>query len=448
MTDEIEKKFWEADANLAVDKPLEADDPLRVDTAKARGEFSLRPILRALGVNSTTYELSGTREGSRHILFAGHIGCGKSTELRRLISLIDQPDSYYVVFADSSVELDPNNLQYADVLFTLASKLCERLEQSKIELPEALLGTLRDWFAERILTEEAVTSAMAELKTGVEAKATIPFLGGLFSKLSIGLKSGASYKDQVRRVVRDSFSDFARGFTNLIAAARDEVRKKGLARDILFVVDGTDRLRGEDTTRFFIEDVNQLKQVRGNFVFTARIDLLHRNVDMRQLYDHVAVVPMIKLHEKDSEEPIEAAYDMMRDFVTRRVSPDLFDDRSTIDHVIQMSGGHPRDLVRLLRYMHEYAGDDFKFDRATADEAVRKLSNEFKYRLAAEDYDLIVEIDNADEQEHSEDAQSLLTGMAILQYNDFWWRSHPAVRTLPGYMKAEARAALNKVHGA
>ena len=52
-----------------------------------------------------------------------------------------------------------------------------------------------------------------------------------------------------------------------------------------------------------------------------------------------------------------------------------------------------------------------------------------------EDFQLLPEIDNAapDDTQHSEEALRLLYNLALLEYNAYWWRSHPVVRTLPGY---------------
>lgn len=431
--------FWASKTNLAVDKPLSQDDKLWVDTEAARGQFSFNNLKRQLGIDPKKHILRAP-EDRQYILFAGHVGCGKSTELRRFVRDVESPDMYHVVFIDSLRDLDTNNLQYVDVLFVAAQSLCKGLAEKNIEIKPIYLSNLQNWFAERIQTKSAFEDITTTLDTGAEAKAGLPFLGELFAKLSTGLKAGASYKDELRQTVRNSFNDFAKGFNQLVSAAEEELKRQGLARKILFAIDGTDRLDSEDTNRFFIEDVHQLKQVEGNFIYTARINLLYDTIDVKQLYNDVFVVPMIKLEDRNGTRQ-DVARDTLRKFVFKRVDRKLFDSCTTADYLIENCGGHPRDLVRLLHYTFQVADANERFDRAAADQAVRQLATDYKRLLDADDYKFLAKLDAVAEPQQGEKARRLLRNSVILEYNSFWWRSHPAVRTLPGYEEARAARA-------
>ncbi len=87
---------------------------------------------------------------------------------------------------------------------------------------------------------------------------------------------------------------------------------------------------------------------------------------------------MIKL-VSDDDSPHEAGREAMRELLHRRAASGLFDS-GVADRLIGHSGGHPRDLLRLVRY--------------------------------------------------------LLYNLALLEYNDFYWRSHPVIRTTREYMMA------------
>lgn len=119
--------LWEVNRSLQLEDALDgANDPRWVDTGRARGEYSLRPLYRALGVedvmNTSERRLEKPPDRGYH-LFCGHLGCGKSTELRRIRNDLHSPDLYYVVFADAARDLDPNNLRYQDILLHLAARL-------------------------------------------------------------------------------------------------------------------------------------------------------------------------------------------------------------------------------------------------------------------------------------------------------------------------------------
>ena len=166
-----------------------------------------------------------------------------------------------MIFLDVLKELDINNLSYTDVLLALAKTLITRIEETQLTIDQVYLSRLEKWFVERIEKHEKTKEYAAEIKTGVTAKHGIPFLAELFAKLTTSFKMGSTYKEELRTVIRNSFSEFAQAFQQLIDAANDEVTRNGKGKSILFIVDGTDRLSGDDSDNFFIRDAHQLLQI-------------------------------------------------------------------------------------------------------------------------------------------------------------------------------------------
>jgi pantothenate kinase-related protein Tda10 len=64
-------------------------------------------------------------------LFTGHIGCGKSTELLRLKAKLEQI-GFYVVYFESSQDLDMADVDVGDILLAIARRVSENLEGSGI----------------------------------------------------------------------------------------------------------------------------------------------------------------------------------------------------------------------------------------------------------------------------------------------------------------------------
>ena len=256
--------LWAMDAGLQFNEALDRNDPRYVPTDKARGDYSARSLLRTLGVDDRDPErlLLRTRHQRIYCVFCGHRGCGKSTELRRLAHRLNAPEAFFVVFLDALQELDYNNLTYSDVLLALAKELFEKLARRKVHIDDTLLYNLKQWFAERVETNTKTREFAAELKAGAKAESGVPFLAKLFADMTLALKSNSSHKEELRLIVENSFSQFAESFNRCIEAAEDAVRRAGLGLKILFIVDGTDRLRDKDRERFFVGDVHQLKQIR------------------------------------------------------------------------------------------------------------------------------------------------------------------------------------------
>lgn len=429
--------LWEVNRTLQLDEPLDgSNDPRWVDTGKARGEYSLRSLYRALGVEGTSPQRLRTASERGYYLFCGHRGCGKSTELRRIRNDLNGPDVYYVTFADAARDLDPNNLRYQDVLLHLAATLVRRLEDDGIPIDQVHLDRLQGWFDQRVQEETEIEELTRQVKAGAQVAAGLPYLGKLLAEISTAFKTNATHKDVLRRTLKNYFSDFADAFNHLITAAEEALCRKGSGNRILFMIDGTDRLSEEDAHAFFITDVHQLQQVRALFVYCAPIHLIYEAAAIQQNFS-VFRLPMIKIRNAGDSDN-EAGRRAMQDLLYRRAAPELFDD-GVADYLIDHSGGHPRDLLRLLQQTFQYAEHD-RFDDNAAQRAVRETASMFRRMLEPEDYRLLAEIDSSDssveQTQSTARARHLLYNLALLEYNDYYWRSHPVVRTTVAYRNA------------
>ena len=429
MPFEPPRDIWEVNRSLQLDEHLDSDqDPRWVDTEAARGEYSLKRLCRTLGVDRAKRRLTAPDHG--YYLFCGHRGCGKSTELRRIAHELDHDDLYCVVFADAAQELDVNNLRYPDVLLHLASKLIAQLASDNIRVESVYLDKLQDWFTERVEKTQKTKEFALEAKAGAKANVGLPFLASVFAHISTAFKTNTTHKDELRRTLRNHFTDFSEGFNQLITVAEERI-----GRRILFVVDGTDRLGGVDAQAFFMADVHQLQQVRGMFVYCAPVHLAYEGNNVRQNFTDIFRLPMIKVANRDGSRH-EEGYTAMCDMLHRRAAPELFDAGVT-DRLIEHSGGHPRDLLRLLMNAFKYAEHD-RFDDASAHRAVRELATDYRRILRSDDYQLLASIDaDTPTQSDPERTRKLLYNLALLEYNDFYWRSHPVIRTTREYAAAQ-----------
>ncbi|MCI5197705.1 MAG: hypothetical protein D3919_16085 [Candidatus Electrothrix sp. AW5] len=237
--------------------------------------------------------------------------------------------------------------------------------------------------------------------------------------------------------MRNNFTEFAEAFNQLIRAGEEKIRAAGKGKRILFTVDGTDRLDQEDAPKFFVEDVHQLTQINGLFIYCAPIHLLHQDNCLSASFCQPFRLPMLKVRDRDGEDLVENMA-VMREMALRRVPEQLFDTVDTVDYLVRYSGGHPRDLLRLLNVAINYA-DEERIDQVAAEKAVKQVANEYRRFINTEDYTRLVQIDlHPDAPDDFTDEQSslMLYNLILLEYNDYFWKSHPLITTLPGYQRA------------
>ena len=288
-----QRDIWMVNRTVQVDEHLNGRrDPRWVDTESARGKYRLNQLYRTLGVDREERRLTAPDHG--YYLFCGHRGCGKSTELRRIADEIHRDDRYYVVFADAAQELDVNNLRYPDVLLHLASRLTTKLADDDIHVGDTHLHRLQNWFKDHIATTIQIKNFALEAGAGAKATVRLPFLANAFAQVSTAFKTNTTHKNELRDKLRNNFTDFSGGFNQLIEAAEDQI-----GRRTLFVVDGTDRLGGEDAQAFFVADVHQLQQVRGVFVYCAPVHLAYESNDISQNFTSIFRLPMIEVANRD-----------------------------------------------------------------------------------------------------------------------------------------------------
>jgi len=153
------------------------------------------------------------------------------------------------------------------------------------------------------------------------------------------------------------------------------------------------------------------------------------------------VLPMIKLQEQDGSR-CEAGWGALTALLLKRADRSLFASDAEVASLVEHSGGHPRELLRLLKLCCEYA--DMTIDAAAVQRAIQQLASDYRRFLEPDDYALLVRMDR--DQLHGgndERTRSLLYRLALLEYNDgSWRRSHPVVRLLDGYRSAAAQGSL------
>ena len=396
---------------IEFEEALEPTDPRRVDTREARGsQTTPGRLARKLGLLMESGRFLPLTQ--KHILFFGHVGTGKTTELKFYAAELRGTKHFLPVEVDVPGVLDRNNLQYADLLMAMAHALLQALKQEGIALPKDGIKELETWFAEKVATRGELEEFTAEVKAGGEVSAGVPLLAKLFTNFSSAFKANATYKEELRRVIRNTFTQLAEAFNRLIRSAEKALERKSKSPvRVLFVIDGTDKLRAEDRRRLFVEDTELLLAVDTLAIYTAPIALKYEDALVGRL-DADLVLPMVKLQDAYGAR-CEPGWRAMRDILLRRADRSLFDSEQDIERLIENSGGHPREMLRLLQLCCEFA--EARIDAQVVGQSVAQLASEYRRLLQPDDYKLLVQIDrNPLDIGNDEAIRRLLYSLALL----------------------------------
>lgn len=435
-----ETSIWSYQENFDFRKDVDASSPFHHPLEQHRGEYSRQRMLTAFHLDPAGMLRPGTKpKTAEAVLFGGHVGCGKSTELRDYALLFR--NAYTVHQLELTKLLDINNLRFSDLLIALAQALVQTFADEQLSLrPDAVfVKPVVDWFETRIVKQERFRDIEGEMKTEAKAEGGIPFLLSLLATMTAKVRGGASYREELRREVKDGFLGLLQHFNALIAHANTLLQAQDRG-PLLFIVDGTDKLSKDDADTFFHADVNQLGQIQTNLIVCAPISVLLETGATAQRFTRVQL-PMVKVFNEDESPRIDDE-DALIELVLKRMPLAFFDDRETVRYLVRYSGGHVRDLLRLVRAAFSRITGE-RITRGVAEQAARDVASEYQRLVKQSDWPDLVRVDlsKGEEKDRTDERLRLLYDLVLLEYNNYWWRSHPLVRLLAPYAKARVSAA-------
>ena len=372
------------------------------------------------------FDYKPNRANKTLLFLAGMRGSGKTSELAKYAKLLDSPDCFFVVTCNVDEELDMDNVEYMDILIFQMEKLLERSAKAGLNLNQSILDSMQKWFEERV--KEINTSLKGEGSTEIEMDSGQSLVGlfgrilGLTAKIKIGLSGSRERAETIRTNFKNRFIDFSTKFNTFIEQTNEQLRKQYLAREVLFIVDGLEKTMSADTRRkIILDESNRIRQIKANTIFTLPIELMKEEQRIRN-FGEIITFPFIKVKERTGE-PVEKAWNALREFVSKRIDTNLFDGTSTIDLAIENSGGSPRQLLRIIEQANWQADDlTGRITRKNMNDAINELGNNIARYLEPEDFELLKnlseELSAGNPIGFNSKIQGLLEKEVIFEYND------------------------------
>lgn len=327
---------------------VEADRRCYIDFASVRGGEAIKKLrdrIVVLQPNQPTCSL-----------IAGHIGCGKSTELLKLQTQLEALE-FQVVYFESSKDLELADVDIIDVLLVIARHIIQELEPtvgrfSGFTEARGFRGLLQR--AAKAMQTEIELSEI-ELNVGI-GNLTMQAKNdrGLREKLNQAL---GTQKTEVLRLLNQEILE------PVIRQLQQKHRKKGL----VVIVDNLDRIDnrekfGKNQQEYlFVDQGDILSRLACHTVYTMPLALRFSNEysNLRQRFtNEPQVLPMVRLHSREGE-PCPEGLALLKQMVLARIFPELsekerlgrmlevFAMEQVFDRLCQMSGGHVRDLLVL-----------------------------------------------------------------------------------------------------
>jgi hypothetical protein len=392
------------------------DARLYVDFAAVRGGEIIKKIRNRISFLSPDQPTC--------TLFTGHVGCGKSTELQRLVQDL-RGDRFHVVYFQVDRDLEMTDVDAGDVLLSIARQISQSLDNSldNIDLgePKGFRKILDD--AARILTTEfelrswelgsdKLPGLPQGLKVSGNNKGEVS-LDFLIGKVTARTKDNPQLRERLHQFLGSQTGQLRDAINaELIEPAIAQLKAKGF-QGLVVIVDNLEKIDNRLLPNGYPQQ-NYLFVERGNVLSTLNCHLIY-TMPLRLRFDdsyslltqkfpeEPKVLPMVPVRHRDGRSH-EQGLQLLRQMVLLRADPTfdpasdpaqwnaaiaaVVEEPATLDRLCQASGGHARDLLRLLNsWIQEEMS--LPLTRSTLEQVIRSRRNEMKLALSNTEWKLL-----------------------------------------------------------
>ena len=363
-------RFFQIQNATSFNIPVDINHEFYTDFSEYRSTSIEKKLFRLLGIEHSSKECNDTDH--QKIFLSGYRGTGKTSELLTIKQKIDDTQCYLPVFVDiANEELDVNNIETVDILILMVEKLLAELESRGADISNLeSIKEFFDWYSSKIVKElNNKLEGSAQVETGFNTDTTI--LGkllGIFANTKLKLAGSQESKTIIRREITNNFTIFSDRVNEFIRSIVKELKRKEKYQDILFIVDGFEKIGSlDDREKILIRDSNKLTKISTHMIITLPIELFEQRTKIIHIGE-ILNFPLVNLAK-------DGAKEKFREFILKRVDETLFDSSETIDLIVKYGAGHPRQTLQIIKRAYIVAEKDI-IDKKSVEDAIEILGNE------------------------------------------------------------------------
>lgn len=376
------------------------------------------------------------------ILFVGHRGSGKSTELNKLAEELD--GGFAPIFLDVLAEIGSHTPGYEDLMRAMSitvTKTC--IDQGWIGRPitEPLRGSwqiLNDWW-------HTIVAGLDYRDTPDEV-ATFASLSTLLGEINFGAQHSTISREQIRDQLIRRMTELTRHLNMVIESAHMTLGGKRL----LLIVEGMDKVDLTAAQNVFRDHAATIIKPELAMIFTFPLALRYSE-DYRTVLSYFLkdeFLSNIALRMQDGR-PNLSGQIALQQMVRRRMKPELI-SANALDQIIEASGGIPVELIKLARNsaVHALARDEnaTAIDLQDVENAIKDLRSEISAPLHHKDWQRLSQVRRSHLRSGDPEMQRLLYAGALVEYTNAtpWCDVHPALWPMLEQYTANPRAEDKK----
>lgn len=425
-----------------------------VDCQEVRGGWE---VVRELGRKITRSKQPTCQ------LYTGHRGVGKSTELLRLREYLEHQKYFVVYFAADNEDIEPQDAEYADILFACTRHLVEAI---KLKAHNPLLT----WMKERweSLKDLALTEVSFE---GLSLEGQI----SQFAKITANLRATPDKRRELRQKINANTTSLVDALNDFIQEAQKSLPSD--CRGLVMVADNLDRIvetkqEGEPSNydEIYLNRSEILRGLRCHVIYTVPISMVYseRATRLEDNYDKPDVLPMIMVRNPDGSVNTDGLA-KLRELVCRRIalvepklvqtldnkvegvdSPSVFDNPETLNQLCLMSGGHVRNLMQLIQKSIEWT-DELPITAQAVRRAIEEARETYRRGIQEHQWEILARVCYLKQADNNEEHLRLLLNRCLLEYRYYdehetlqiWCNVHPLIEGIQKFQETLERIQIS-----
>lgn len=423
--------------------PLAGDDSNRyyVDLSSVRGMEVLQEIDTLLN-----FQESGQFST---ILFTGHRGCGKSTELKRIQK--EWEKDFQVIFLEVDEVVDINDIEYIDLYLIVIRQVEVELRKLGLKFDEHLLKCFEAWFKEVTKETEESVEKYVSTETEILAGGNIPFISRLLTKLLSQIRNSNNQKKIIRQMLTQNITTLRKTINFLLIDAFSKL--KSIIPDtkgFLIIFDNMDRVPPKVGKHLFLDCAAQSRELNCTVLYTVPISVLCSSQPLSYTLGNPHIMPIVNIYELQHEvcelNYNEVGVEVMASIIEQRVVVnEVFEQRTVLLDLVKASGGHLRQLMQLMRSacITASARGHSKIQAEDVTYAVKQEQFNFERFIPLEHYKVLAKACTTKDIPKDEIGQHLLFNSLVMEYNvnSRWNYPNPVVQQSEAFQQA-LKAAL------
>ena len=387
---------------------IEAYNNFVVEPLKTEEEFRDFYVERPKNAPSPIEELKDRIENAdsaKKYLFLGFRGCGKSTELNRLLQLLDM-DKFLLV-SYSIRELDVSDFDFRDFFGSMALKIYD-IAEKEIKLEKDIKEDFLDFMMNITKVSEHDVTKYSEMG--------ISFSNFILLKLGREAKT----REYIRKELETKISDLIQKLNWLTM----EVETKSSKR-IVVIVDDLDKLtRVEQAEEFFYKNYGLLIQPKCFVIYTFPIPLTFNPYyeNVRPAFDDDIILPQLPVKSKDGKRLNEENFNFYKGIVEKRMDLGLIEENALEEAIV--STGKTSEFISVMRdaAIKAYRNENEKITKEEVGKALEKLRRTYDRTLTEAHKKRLLEIydkkEARDENTSDSISRDLLFSLTAVEYED------------------------------